>query len=104
MKREQIGFINLFSGWRRVNIQRDRKSRLGFTSALTPALCPKERESQLPSLVNLAAVVAVVALLLIAPKSRPKQRVFLSPKPGRRFTISSGERAGVRASVHHTLL
>src|ERR1017187_6149191 len=46
------------------------------------------------------AIAAVTALLVIAPKARRKLSVFVSPKPGRRFTLSSGERAGVRASVH----
>jgi hypothetical protein len=70
---------------------------MDFTSALTPALSPEERESQLQSLDNLAAIVAVAALLLITPKSRRKLRVFVSLKPGPRFTLSLGERAGVAA-------
>jgi hypothetical protein len=47
-------------------------------------------------------------LVVIAPKSRRNPSVFISPKPGRRFTLSLvpirnrdfSPRAGVRASVH----
>ncbi len=41
MKREQIGFFNLFSGWRRVNIQRDRKSRFGLYIRSHPGPLPQ---------------------------------------------------------------
>jgi hypothetical protein len=68
-----------------------------------PGPLPEERESQRQSLVSLADIVAVAALWVIALKSRQNLRVFVSLKAGRRFTLSSGERAGVRANVHQTL-
>src|SRR5208283_3481694 len=60
---------------------------MDFTFALTPALSPKERECQLHALEDLAVIVAVTALLVIAPKSGQNSSAFVSPKPGRRFTL-----------------
>ena len=68
-----------------------------------PGHLPEERESQLQSLDNLAAIIAVTALVVIAPKAGHKMSAFVSPKRGRRFTLSSGERAGVRADVKSNL-
>ena len=65
----------------------------------TPALTPEEREGVVARSVTSCTVVAVAAVWPITERRIANPERQPSPKHGRWFTLSSGERARVRAGV-----
>ena len=67
-----------------------------------PGPLPQERERLCASLDNSSIAVAVAASLPFAPGNARQPASPASPMSGERFSLSLGERAGVRASVLQT--
>ena len=71
----------------------------GEKPALTPALSPGEREKQRGVLGNSEVARALPAFSLLAETTSRPLGAFVPAKRGGRFSLSPGERAGVRAGL-----
>ena len=58
-----------------------------------------EREGDCTSLDNAFVIFAIGAVLVLVRKRAKQPCAFVLPEAGERFSLSPGERAGVRASV-----
>ena len=67
-----------------------------------PGPLPQEREKLSASLENSLVTVAVAAALSFVSRIAQPPASSASPMSGERFSLSPGERAGVRASVLQT--
>ena len=73
--------------------------QMSATSALTPALSPGERGDESVSLENSLVEFAVGAFLPFDPAGARQPSASALPEHGECFSLSLGERAGVRASA-----
>ena len=78
--------------------------KLVCTLALTLTLSPGEREQLPTSLDNSFVSIPIAAVFLFVAKTALPPDASAPPRRGERFSLSSGERAGVRAVVTTILI